>query len=104
MRRYVSFRDFDWVLLTFVLLICVMGVVQIYSATLNTKFSGANIKQIYWIAAGLAMRFLVGLISYRGLLEKVHWMYVLSVLYLVEVLFFGKGCRGARRWMHLPWG
>src|SRR5437868_2737659 len=104
MRRYVSFRDFDWVLLTFVLLICVMGVVQIYSATLNTKFSGAHIKQIYWIAAGLAMMFLVSLISYQGLLENVHWMYVLSVLSLVAVLLFGKRYLGAKRWIQLPGG
>jgi len=46
MRRYVSFRDFDWTLLLFVLLICAVGVVQIYSATLNTKFAGAHIKQV----------------------------------------------------------
>ena len=40
MSRYVSFRDFDWVLLVLVLLICALGVVEIYSATLSTKFAG----------------------------------------------------------------
>jgi len=65
-RRYVSFRDFDWVLLTFVLLICLIGVAQIYSATLHTKFAGAYIKQLYWIAGGLALMFLISLVNYAA--------------------------------------
>ena len=36
--RYVSFRDFDWVLLVFVLMICGLGVMEIHSATYATKF------------------------------------------------------------------
>jgi len=47
MSRYVSFRDFDWLLLMFVLLLCGMGVMEIHSATMHTKFAGAHIKQIY---------------------------------------------------------
>ena len=54
MSRYVSYRDFDWVLLGFVLVICSLGVVQIHSATDHTKFAGSHIKQIYWILAGWA--------------------------------------------------
>jgi len=30
MARYVSFRDFDWILLAFVLIICGMGVMEIH--------------------------------------------------------------------------
>ena len=44
MSRYVSYRDFDWLLLVFVLLICGMGVMEIHSATMHTKFAGAHIK------------------------------------------------------------
>ena len=51
MSRYVSFRDFDWLLLVFVLIICGLGVLEIHSATAHTKFAGAHIKQIYWIGA-----------------------------------------------------
>ena len=52
MSRYVRFRDFDWVLLIFVLIICLLGVSEIYSATLHTKFEGMHVKQVYWIVAG----------------------------------------------------
>ena len=53
MSRYVSYRDFDWVLLGFVLAICALGVFQIHSATEHTKFAGSHIRQIYWILGGL---------------------------------------------------
>src|SRR5262252_8921935 len=65
--RYVSFRDFDWVLLALVLLICALGVVEIYSATLNTKFMGVHIKQVYWVMGGVALMFAMSLISYQAL-------------------------------------
>ena len=54
MARYVSFRDFDWLLLVFVFIICCLGVLEIRSATAHTKFAGAHIKQLYWIAGSMA--------------------------------------------------
>ena len=52
MSRYVSYRDFDWLLIIFVLMICAIGVFEIQSATVHTKFAGAHIKQLYWIVGG----------------------------------------------------
>jgi uncharacterized membrane protein len=79
MSRYVSYRDFDWVLLGFVLVICALGVVQIHSATEHTKFAGAHIKQIYWILAGVGAMFLVSLLNYQAVLEQIHWMYIAAL-------------------------
>jgi len=99
MRRYIHFRDFDWVLLIFVLIICLLGVSEIYSATLHTKFEGMHIKQVYWVLAGVALMFLISLINYQALLEAVPWMYGLSLISLVSVLLFGKTYLGAKRWI-----
>jgi len=104
MSRYVSFRDFDWVLLIFVLLICGVGVVQIQSATEHTKFAGAHIKQVYWILGGVAAMFLMSLLNYQALLDRVHWMYVISIASLMSVLVFGQKYLGARRWVKMPGG
>ena len=76
MSRYISFRDFDWLLLIFVLLICGLGVLEIRSATAHTKFAGAHIKQVYWICGGIASMFLMSFINYQKLLDGVHWMYL----------------------------
>ncbi|MGA2992661.1 MAG: rod shape-determining protein RodA [Candidatus Korobacteraceae bacterium] len=104
MNRNIRFRDFDWMLLGIVLLICALGVLEIYSATLNTKFQGMHIKQMYWIGAGLALMFLLSFVNYQVLLDKVSWMYGAALLSLVAVLVFGKKYLGARRWILLPGG
>lgn len=104
MTRYFSFRDFDWLLLTFVLAICALGVMEIYSATLHTKFIGVHTKQVYFVMAGMVMMFVMSLIDYHALLEKIHWFYIASVVSLVAVLVIGKKYLGARRWIQMPGG
>jgi len=104
MSRYVSYRDFDWLLMAFVLVICALGVLQIHSATEHTKFAGAHIKQIYWILAGVGAMFLVSLVNYQALLERIHWMYIASLASLIAVILFGQKYLGARRWIKMPGG
>jgi rod shape determining protein RodA len=102
MSRYVSYRDFDWILMTFVLVICALGVLQIHSATEHTKFAGAHLRQMYWIVAGVGAMFLVSLVNYHVLLEKIHWIYIVALASLISVLLFGQKYLGARRWIKLP--
>jgi rod shape determining protein RodA len=104
MSRYVSYRDFDWLLLVFVLVICGLGVMEIRSATEHTKFAGAHIKQVYWILGGLGAMFLVSLVNYQALLEQVHWIYIAALTSLMAVLIFGQKYLGARRWIKMPGG
>jgi rod shape determining protein RodA len=104
MSRYVSFRDFDWLLFIFVLMICGLGVMEIYSATVHTKFAGVHIKQLYWIGAGLVAMFICSRVNYQVLLENVHWMHLVSIGSLFGVMLFGQKYLGARRWVKLPGG
>src|SRR2546425_9971079 len=104
MSRYISFHDFDWVLLIFVLLICGLGVMEIHSATEHTKFAGAHVKQLYWIVGGLCGMFAMSLINYQVLLERVHWIYIAAIASLMMVLIFGQKYLGARRWVKMPGG
>jgi rod shape determining protein RodA len=104
MARYVSYRDFDWLLLGFVLVICGMGVMEIHSATMHTKFAGAHVKQVYWVVAGVGAMFLVSLINYQALLDQIHWFYIAGVGSLMAVLLFGQKYLGARRWIKMPGG
>jgi rod shape determining protein RodA len=102
MRRFASYRDFDWTLLGFVLLLCVIGVVQIYSASATTKFAGIHTKQIYWVLGGVLAMFLVSLVDYHKLLENVHWAYLGLLGALIAVPLIGVQALGARRWIRLP--
>jgi len=104
MSRYVSYRDFDWLLLVFVLMICGLGVMEIRSATMHTKFAGSHIQQIYWVLGGVGMMFLISLVNYQALLDRIHWFYIAAVASLMGVLLFGTKALGAKRWIKMPGG
>src|SRR5580698_5498790 len=104
MSRYVSFRDFDWLLLVFVLMICGLGVMEIHSATIHTKFAGSHLRQIYWVLGGVGAMFLISAVNYQLLLERIHWFYIAAVASLVAVLLFGQKFLGAKRWIKMPGG
>jgi rod shape determining protein RodA len=101
MRRFLSFRDFDWFLLGLVLLLCTISVLEIYSATLHTKYIGFHTKQIFWILGGLAAMFLFSKIDYHKLLDFVPWIYGVFFFALLAVPVIGHKALGARRWIKI---
>src|SRR5271154_3104837 len=101
MARYVSFRDFDWLLLIFVLMICGVGIMEIQSATVHTKFAGSHIRQMYWVLGGVGMMFVISFVNYQILLDQIHWFYIAAIASLMAVLVFGQKYLGARRWIKI---
>jgi rod shape determining protein RodA len=101
MARYRSFRDFDWPLLAVALIICALGVLQIYSATHDTRWQDAWWKQIIWIAVAMGLMWIVSSIDYHTLLAQVPLMYGLSIGSLIAVLAVGRLVFGSRRWIHI---
>jgi len=103
-HRFLSFRDFDWTLLGFVLLLAVVSVLEIYSATLHTRFAGFYKQQILWFFGGLVAMFVLSLVNYHRLLDIIHWLYAFCLVSLIAVLAVGSRVMGARRWIKLPGG
>jgi rod shape determining protein RodA len=101
MRRFLSFRDFDWTLLAMVLALCTLSVLEIYSATLHTKYTGFHTRQIFWIAAGLAGMFVFAKIDYHKLIDLVPWAYGFCLLALIAVKLVGHKVLGAKRWISI---
>lgn len=104
MTRVSAYRDFDWMLLSLVLLMSLFSVVEIYSATLHTKFHGFHTKQLEYLAIGIPLMFLISLIDYHRLVEVANWAYGISIVALLAVLVVGHKVLGARRWILLPGG
>ena len=103
MRRFLSFRDFDWTLLAMVLALCALSVFEIYSATLHTKYQGFHTKQLLWITGGIIAMFIFSHIDYHKLIDFVPWVYGFFIVALTAVLVPGIGHKalGARRWIRL---
>lgn len=104
MTRRMSLRDFDWILLGMVLALCCLSVLEIYSATLHTRFSGFHTKQVFWIIGGLVAMTIVSSIDYHLLLDIVPWLYGFCLLSLGAVLLVGERVMGGKRWIRLPGG
>jgi rod shape determining protein RodA len=99
MARYRSYRDLDWPLLLITLIICGLGVLQIYSATRDTHWEDAWWKQLIWIGIALGLMWMVTSIDYHTLLGQIPLLYTLSVTALVGVLLAGRLVFGSRRWI-----
>ncbi len=99
MRRYLTFRDFDWPLLGMVLVLCTISVFEIYSATLHTKYAGFHTKQLYWIVGGIVAMFLMAKLDYHKLLDIVWYLYGFFMLALVAVKLVGHKALGGKRWL-----
>jgi rod shape determining protein RodA len=100
--RHLSLRDIDWTLLLIVLIICSVGVVQIYSATLDTNSHSAWWKQIVYILGGLILMWLAMAIDYHAMLQHVPMLYIGSVVALAGTAFVGQAAFGSKRWIPIP--
>ena len=104
MRRFSSFRDFDWTLLILVMLISIISVLEIKSATLHTKFHGFGEKQVEFLLVGILLMFLMSFIDYHRLVDIAPWAYGIGLFSLVAVKLVGTKVMGARRWINLGGG
>jgi rod shape determining protein RodA len=95
----MSFRDFDWALLGMVLVLGTVSVLEIYSATMHTKYSGFHTKQMIYVAGGIVAMFIMAKIDYHRLIDLVPWAYGVCLLALIAVRLFGHRVLGAKRWI-----
>ena len=102
MARYRSFRDLDGWLLVLSLIICALGVLQIYSATHDTKWHNAWWKQVVWIVIGLGLMWVVTSIDYHTLLGQVPLLYCVSIGALLLTFAIGDVVFHSRRWITIP--
>ncbi|MBT1070461.1 rod shape-determining protein RodA [Pelotalea chapellei] len=100
-RRLLT--NIDWMLACLVLAICLLGILNIYSATTSYKIIGSPfyIKQIYWMTFGIGIALVLCTIDYHLLEDFSFWMYGFILVLLVAVLIFGRRSMGATRWLNL---
>ena len=100
-RRLLT--NIDWVLVGLVVSVCLLGILNIYSATTPYKIVGAPyyIKQFYWMLLGMIISLFVCSLDYHILEDLSYWFYALLILLLFAVLAVGKNSMGATRWLNL---
>jgi rod shape determining protein RodA len=106
MARGVTMRTrdaIDWPLLVGVMLIALVGVVNLYSATSVAKGGLADlyVTQIYWLVAGSIAGTVVAVIDYRHFERLAYVIYGGGILLLLLVFILGRDIHGAARWIDI---
>ncbi len=93
----------DWALVAAILVLCVIGVVMIYSTTFDPTRGTSKLfmTQLYAIAIGLVAMLVTLSLDYRTFADKSHLLYIALLALLLYVLFLGTVQMGARRWIPL---
>jgi len=102
-RKRISFRQFDKQLFLTPVLIFVIGLFSIYSASFKSAQTIDQIlamRQIAWMGIGILLVFLIVRFDYFKLQDFVWPAYFLSIFFLVLVLFMPARL-GAHRWIPL---
>ncbi|MCG6916226.1 MAG: rod shape-determining protein RodA [Deltaproteobacteria bacterium] len=100
-RRLI--QNFDWLLLLLTFAIMTVGLATLYSAL----FSGGEVhgtvikRQLYWLGTGALVMILTFSIDYQWFERFAYPAYVIGLLMLLAVLFFGKTVSGSKRWLDL---
>jgi rod shape determining protein RodA len=110
-RTHVAARrsvpPFDLILLTATLLVSVIGVVMVYTATRGSLLADGDDpktflkKQGLFVVLGVITMVVVALIDYRRLEAVANVLYWLIVLALLGVFAIGSSAQGAARWFSL---
>lgn len=101
-RRLIT--HFNWPLLIVALILAVMGLANLYSAT-STFDAGAQTSwfhaQLAWSAIGLSSLLIVFTVHYRHFRTMSYFLYGGTVLLLVLVLVIGRKIAGHQSWLAL---
>jgi rod shape determining protein RodA len=99
-RRLVEY--FDWWMLALTAMLAGFGLVALYSAIhagVHTTSSTLFTKQIIWYSAGTVVMVVAFLFDFKNYERWGHLFYLICIVMLVAVLFFGKYVGGSRRWL-----
>jgi rod shape determining protein RodA len=91
----------DWVLAGAGIVLALVGVAMVYSATHSSQSAELYLRQLGFVGVGTLALVVTATIDYRRLADRAMLLYALSALSLVYVLRFGPVKAGARRWIEL---
>lgn len=103
MRRYI--RNLDWILILTVFLLTGVGLVLIASATHTEALrTGVNYfvqRQGLFLSVDVLLVILLLRLDYHVLKQVALPLYVITLILLLGVMFFGHSTMGAQRWIRL---
>jgi rod shape determining protein RodA len=102
-RRLI--RNFDWITLLVVVVLTLIGILTIYSATRPLAGMPGHadffLKQLIWLLLSIIILFVITSFDYIWLYRFSYPLYGFGLLLLIAVLLLGKTSMGAQRWINI---
>lgn len=99
-----TFKKLDSNFIFVIVVLNVIGLINLYSAThsVNVTYNERLFfQQLVWLTGGWTLFFLVTFVDY-DFWKRFSWVfYIINILFLVAVMFFGKSVYGSQRWLDL---
>lgn len=93
------FKNMEWWILFSAILLCAVGTVALYSATISSNFDDLK-KQLIWILVSIIIMIIIVFINYDVWAKISPLLYGISIILLIVVLFT-KSINGARSWFNI---
>ena len=93
---------FDYLLILVVLILVALGVLFIYSSSINSEgvsVTNEYIKQIIWASIGFVIMIFVTLYDYRKTESFTQYLYIFLIVLLIYTRIFGRYVNGAKSWI-----
>lgn len=93
---------FDYLLILVVLILVALGVLFIYSSSINSEgvsVTNEYIKQIIWASIGFVIMIFVTLYDYRKTESFTPYLYIFLIILLIYTIIFGRYVNGAKSWI-----
>jgi len=95
-------KTIDWILYLVPVILTIAGIVVIYSLTyFNASQVSIFYNQIIYAVIGVVLMIVFTFIDYRNFKGLAWYLYIIGIILLLGVLFFGKTLLGATRWLDL---
>jgi rod shape determining protein RodA len=101
MRKFTSvFRYFDLYIFSSSVLLLFLGLIMIYSTSLDSE-SNLLWRQIIFMIVGFVVMMALAFYDYRNLKKVTPWLFVFVIVSLLAVWILGPTIRGSARWIDL---
>lgn len=97
--RKRELKNIEWSIAIIAVLLCIIGLVALFSATQEAELDEFN-KQCIWLGISLVIGIIVMLIDYQTMVKLSPILYGLFILLLIAV-FFTTPVNGARSWFNI---
>jgi len=84
-----------------IIAILLIGLVMLYSASLEYYSKDIVLRQVFWVVFGILLLSLIMRIDYQMFINLSYILYAANLLILILVLFIGKSRGGSHRWISL---